>query len=106
MADRRDSSVDRQVGRGAQQPRSLRRFFRAAAQFQGSGVSIRPMAAPVSALRQRMNAELRRMGGIQRGGEAVCWVIALVPRIAQGISPMRALSRSAKDAAAFVKEEG
>jgi hypothetical protein len=53
-----------------------------------------------------MNAELRRMGGIQRGGEAVCWVIALVPLIAQGISHLRALSRSAKDAAAFVKEEG
>ena len=46
------------------------------------------------------------MGGIQRGGEAVCWAIALVPLIAQGISPLRALSRSAKDAAAFVKEEG
>jgi hypothetical protein len=52
-----------------------------------------------------MNAELRRMGDIRRGGEAVCLVIALVPLIAQGISHLRALSRSAKDAAAFVKEE-
>ena len=69
-------------------------------------MSVRAMPAPVSGLRQRMNAELRRMGGIQRGGEAVCWAIALVPLIAQGISPLRALSGSAKDAAAFVKEEG
>jgi len=98
MADRRDSSVDRQVGRGAQQPRSLRRFL--------------PSSRPISGLGRVYTTDggtsqwAPRMGGIQRGGEAVCWVIALVPRIAQGISPMRALSRSAKDAAAFVKEEG
>ena len=46
------------------------------------------------------------MGGMRRGGEAVCWVIALVLLLAQGIPHLRTLSRSAKDAAAFVKEEG
>ena len=106
MADPRDSPVDRPVGRGAEQPGSLSRFFRSADQFHSSRVSIQAMPARLAGFRQPVNSAVCTMGGIRRSGEAVRWMIDLVALMAQVILHLRDLSRSTNKAAAAVMEEG